>query len=166
MAWYFRVIKIPVWLLISSLIFVLYLVFVPYMMTNLYLNHLLVILLTVIIVLGLKKRSKLDDLLGELTYSTYLLHMPVMDFVSLLMAKYQSTVAFVVTYLASIIVVKYIESPLDKKRKKMTTKLLDQAENRSEEKSVESMSIMVLILLFLLISGGYNLLWLSANPPL
>ena len=38
------------------------------------------------------------------------------------MAKYQSTVAFVVTYLASIIVVKYIESPLDKKRKKMTTK--------------------------------------------
>jgi len=166
MAWYFRTIKIPVWLLISSLIFVLYLVFVPYMMTNLYLNHLLVILLTVIIVLGLKKRSKLDDLLGELTYSTYLLHMPVMDFVSLLMAKYQSTVAFIVTYMASIIVVKYIESPLDKKRKKMTTKLLDQAENRSEEKSVESMSIMVLILLFLLISGGYNLLWISVNPPL
>ena len=167
MAWYFRTIKIPVWLLISSLIFVLYLAFVPYMMTNLYLNHLLVILLTVVIVLGLKKRSKLDDLLGELTYSTYLLHMPVMAFVSLLIAnKYQSTVAFIVSYMASIIVVKYIESPLDKKRKKMTTNLLGQAGNRSEEKSVESMSIMVLILLFLLISGGYDLLWISALPHL
>ena len=158
------VIKIPVWLLISSLSFVFGFCalhddqFIPESSASNTADS--------DYCSWVKKRSKLDDLLGELVYSTYLLHMPVMDFVSLLMAKYQSTVAFVVTYLASIIVVKYIESPLDKKRKKMTTKLLDQAENRSEEKSVESMSIMVLILLFLLISGGYNLLWLSANPPL
>lgn len=166
MVWYFRKTQVPVWLLFSAITFILYLVFVPYKMTNLYLNHFLVIFFTVFIILGLKKRSKLDDMLGELTYSTYLLHMPVMNLVMIVMVKYQSLAALVLTYIVSLFVVKYIESPLDKGRKRLTTQLLKKAEDMPEETSSKAVYITAAIFIFLLVSGGYNFYWISVNPTL
>ncbi|RUM94613.1 MAG: hypothetical protein DSZ28_02295 [Thiothrix sp.] len=165
MAWYIRELRIPVWALVSAIVFMLYLVFVPYKLTNLYFNHLLVILLTVVIILGLKKRSPLDNLLGELTYSTYLLHLPVFTLVAVLgiNASSKSLAAVVLTYVISIFVVKFIEAPIDKGRKFLTTELLKTAKTLPEKTHTASVYITVALFSFLLISAGYNLYLVGYN---
>jgi peptidoglycan/LPS O-acetylase OafA/YrhL len=137
----------------------LYIVFVPYKLTDLYLNHLLVILLTVIIILGLKKRSPLDNLFGELTYSTYLLHIPVLSAAAILGLKYptESIAALILTYVLSLFVVKFIEAPLDKGRKILTARLLETADELPVKSSSASMYITAAFFVFLLVSAGYNI---------
>ena len=159
MAWYFREIKIPAGILVGAITFVLYLVFIPYKFTNLYLNHLLIILLTVPILLGLKKRSPLDDFLGELTYSTYLLHLPVFALVAVmgLDALSPSIVAVVFTYVISLIVTKYFEAPLDRRRKQLTAGLPKTAEVTQEKANSTPVLITAALFGFLSVSAGYNL---------
>ena len=168
MAWYFREIKIPTGILVSAIVLVLYLVFIPYKFTNLYLNHLLVILLTVPILLGLKKRSPLDDFLGELTYSAYLLHLPVLGLVVAmgLDAPPSSIAAFVLTYIISLIVTKYFEAPLDRRRKRLTAGLLKTAEVTQEKANSTPVFITAALFGFLLVSAGYNLYKIYFLPAL
>jgi peptidoglycan/LPS O-acetylase OafA/YrhL len=163
MAWYFRGIRIPAWLLGGAMAFMLYLVFVPYKLTDLYLNHLLVIVLTVIVVIGLKKRNRLDNFLGELTYSTYLLHMPLLMILTSTGLVHPSIVALGVTYLISPLVVKFFEAPLEKRRKAITVNRLKTAKNDPLTSRSSGRYIVAIIFIYIAVSAGYNLYWVSVN---
>ncbi len=163
LAWYYHNVRISAWLLGGAIAFMLYLVFMPYKLTNLYLNHLFVILLTVIVVLGLKKRNRLDNFLGKLTYSTYLLHMPLLMILASATASHPSVVAFVATYVLSPLVVRYFEVPLDKYRKAISDKRLKAAKEYPSKSHSSDYYIVASILVFIGVACGYNLYWISVN---
>lgn len=156
-AWYFRETRVPGWMLIGAVFFMLYLVFVPYKLTNLYFNHLLVLLFTVVIVLGAKNRSPIDNFFGELTYSTYLLHVPVLSLLIFLGLDHPGIIGIVCTYVLSLFVVKYIESPLDRLRSRITTVILKEADAMPVKNGIAGNYISIAVITFLVISAGYNL---------
>ncbi len=125
LAYYYRQVEIPGWLFSAATLALLYFAFAPYGLTNLYMNHLLVIVVATILVVALKKRSPLDNLFSELTYSTYLLHLPVYDVLLWYGVPWASVWALFGTYLLSFATVKYFEAPLEKKRAALTRAMLD-----------------------------------------
>ena len=125
LAYYYRNIEIPQAVIVAATLGLLYFAFSPYGLTSLYLNHVLVIFVSVILVVALKKRSPLDNLFSELTYSTYLLHLPVYDVLLWYGVPYASVTALVGTYLLSFATVKYFEAPLEARRAALTKAMLD-----------------------------------------
>jgi peptidoglycan/LPS O-acetylase OafA/YrhL len=124
LAYYYRQVVIHDSVLIGATLALLYFAFAPYGLTNLYINHVLVIAVSTVLVLALKKRSPLDNLFSELTYSTYLLHLPVYEVLSWFEVTYASVWALFMTYVMAFAVVKYFEAPLERKRAALTAVML------------------------------------------
>ena len=128
LAYYYRQVEIPVWAFLLAMFGLLYFAFAPYGLTNLYLNHVLVIAVATVLVVALKRRSPLDNLFSELTYSTYLLHLPVHEALLWLGVSHAGIIALVMTYVLSFATVKYFEAPLEAKRAALTKAMLSGAE--------------------------------------
>jgi peptidoglycan/LPS O-acetylase OafA/YrhL len=68
-----------------------------------------------------------------------------------------SIVAVVFTYVISLIVTKYFEAPLDRRRKRLTAGLLKTAEVTQEKANSTPVLITAALFGFLSVSAGYNL---------
>ncbi len=157
LGYYYRQVTIPRPLLVGAMLALVYLTFAPYGLTNYYVNHLLVMLVAVIIVLGLKKRSKLDNLLGELTYSTYLLHVPLLESLAWLGIGFASIIALPLTYLLSFTTVKFFEAPLEARRAALTRRMLDGVPGEGPAALPGSRWVLGALAALLLSSGVLNL---------
>ena len=158
LAYYYRNIEIPQTAIFAATLGLLYFAFVPYGLTSLYLNHVLVILVSVVLVVALKKRSPLDNLFSELTYSTYLLHLPVYDVLLWYGVPYASAAALIGTYVLSFATVKYFEAPLEKRRAALT-KVMLQDQGASSAAPLPGTRLVISGFLALIVVSGIGNLW-------
>ncbi len=156
LGYYYREIRIPPAPLGLAILALLYLTYAPFGLTNFYLNQLLVMLTGLVLVLGLKQRSKLDNLLGELTYSTYLIHVPVLESLTWLGAGHAGLLALPLTYLLAFATVRYFEAPLERRRAALTKSMLAAPANGRETLGGGYVVLGGLALL-LVVSAGFNL---------
>ncbi len=162
LAYYYRQVEIPSWLFVAATLGLLYFAFAPYGLTNLYLNHVLVIGVATVLVVALKKRSPLDNLFSELTYSTYLLHLPVYEVLLWYGVPWPSVVALFGTYLLSFATVKYFEAPLEKKRAALTRAMLRDVDTASAAPLPGGRIVVGGLLALIVVSGLMNLWQFSA----
>lgn len=67
----------------------------------------------------LTKNNKIDSLIGELSYPVYLIHILAISFVSKFVPEsYHSELAIIISIIAAIFLVKFVEEPIDKIRQK------------------------------------------------
>ena len=158
LSYYYRDIRIPTPIIIAMVALQLYVVFIPYGLTNYYLNHLLNIGASVILVLAFKKRSKLDNLLGELTYSTYLLHVPLLRLFEFISLPFYSVFALIATYGLSFATVKYFETPVERKRAAVTRNMLGDNPQLTTLPARGAKLVLGLLAALLLVSGIHNIL--------
>ena len=157
LGYYYRQVNIPRPVLIGAMLALLYLTFAPYGLTNYYVNHLLVMGVALVLVLGLKKRSKLDNLLGELTYSTYLLHVPLLESLAWLGLSFASVVALPLTYLLSFLTVKFFEAPLEARRAAITRRMLADVPADAPAALPGARWVLGALAALLIVSGLHNL---------
>ena len=159
LAYYYRQVVIPNWALILASLALVYFAFAPLGLTNLYMNHVLVVLVSTVLVLALKKRSPLDNLFSELTYSTYLLHLPVYEVLNWFEIAYASVWALFVTYAMAFAVVKYFEAPLERKRAAFTSAMLADVDRQLDRRPPGGSSWVLGALFLLLLVSGVSNLW-------
>jgi len=161
LAYYYRDIQLPLIAVIAAIGVHLYIAFFPYGMTNYHLNHLVNVFAAAVIVIGFKKRSRFDSLLGELTYSTYLLHMPLFYVLQFYGVPFYTVVALILTYVLSIATVKFFEDPIERKRAEITRNMLEGSRIPATEPIKRSVVALRLLAVLLVVSGGYNFLKLT-----
>lgn len=161
LAFYYRDIQLPVIAVVAAIAVHLYIAFFPYGMTNYYLNHVVNVFAAAVIVIGFKKRSKFDSLLGELTYSTYLLHMPLFHMLQFFGVPFYTFFALALTYILSIATVKYFEGPIERRRAEMTRDMLSGSQIPATEPIKGTVIVLGLLGVLLVVSGGYNFLKLT-----
>ena len=159
LAYYYRQVEIPAWLFLLATFGLLYFAFAPYGLTNLYLNHVLVIAVATVLVVALKKRSPLDNLFSELTYSTYLLHLPVYEALLWFGVSYAGIAALVMTYVLSFATVKYFEAPLEAKRAALTRAMLQDAGEAGGAAPLAGSRLVVGGFMALIIVSAFSNLW-------
>ncbi|HGG58339.1 MAG TPA: acyltransferase [Gammaproteobacteria bacterium] len=162
LGYYYRQIRFSPPALGAAILALLYMTYAPFGLTNFYLNQLLVMLVALALVLGLKQRSKLDNLLGELTYSTYLIHVPLLESLNWLGAGYGGLLALPLTYLLAFATVRYFEMPLEKRRADLTRTLLSRPEASIHRETLGGSRIVLTALAALLVaSASLNLIRLA-----
>lgn len=161
LAYYYREFRIPAWLLLGAVMLYFYITFFPYHLTHYHLNHGLIVLLSAIIVLGFKNRSKFDNLLGELTYSTYLLHMPLFGVLTYYGVAYPALWALLTTYVLSYATVKFFEAPLERKRAEITRHMLADVADRTAHSLKGAPIVIGLLAVLLVVSAVHNVIKLT-----
>ena len=105
--------------LIAGLVWVTYF---PLTMANAYFNSLIAVLLFTALVAVLGRPSpkpRIDRLLGDLTYATYLLHVPLLLLAQRMAFPYATLWALALTYLISAALLVGFEYPLDRWRDRL-----------------------------------------------
>jgi len=104
---------------------VVWVTFFPLGMANAYLNSLVAVLLFVPLVAMLGRpgsNPRVDRLLGDLTYATYLVHLPLLLLAQRLALPHAALWALALTYLASVGLLLGFEYPLDRWRDRLYVK--------------------------------------------
>jgi peptidoglycan/LPS O-acetylase OafA/YrhL len=102
-----------------AVVSLLVLTYCPFGLTNTTLNQLFAVAALAVLLAQWSKRQaqqRWDRLCGDLTYATYLLHLPLYTLVQLLGVAYPALVALVTTYGLAVILLYGFEYPLDRLR--------------------------------------------------
>jgi peptidoglycan/LPS O-acetylase OafA/YrhL len=113
-------------LLALTAVAVAWLTYFPLGFTNAPLNHLLVILCMAVLVAGLKNYAqgvRRDRFFGDLTYATYLIHLPMLLVLEQLAFAHPAAWALVLTYLLGALLLPAFEYPMDRLRDRVHDRL-------------------------------------------
>ena len=106
--------------------------YLPLGLGNVTLNLLLAVAAFAVLVAGLRGRSRLDQRLGDLTYATYLLHLPVAQVMAQLGLIGDSMLpALPVTFVLSLAAVYGVEYPLNRLRARLSQRLQHDSGDRA-----------------------------------
>ncbi|MFO1322764.1 MAG: acyltransferase [Burkholderiales bacterium] len=100
----------------------LWITYVPVGLTNLAVNHLLAGLLfapLVVILAARRAATRTDRVLGDLTYATYLVHLPLLVVAQQFAWPYPRATAFALTYAVALLLLWTFELPLDRLRDRL-----------------------------------------------
>jgi len=114
------------WSLAVATLCLVQLSYLPLGFNNVTLNQLMSVLAFTVLVAGLRGRGKLDQRLGDLTYATYLLHLPVAQIMAQLgLIGDSMLLALPVTYALAFAALYLVEQPLDRVRDRVFHRLHD-----------------------------------------
>lgn len=123
LAWHYRGrIEWPVWTSVASMACVLWLTYAPVGLTNTYLAQLIAGCVFAILVSAIGRRRharRIDRVLGDLTYATYLLHLPLLVIAQRLALPAPALWGLAGTYLGALLLLFAFELPLDRLRDKV-----------------------------------------------
>jgi len=136
----------------------LWLTYFPLGLPNTHVNHLLVVVSFTLLVAILGQRraaSRTDRILGDLTYATYLLHLPLLILAQRLGWPGAPWWALALTYALGAVLLWTFELPLDRVR----DRLYARARQRQAAQPPEQARALPAILIALVIAAGLTSLW-------
>jgi peptidoglycan/LPS O-acetylase OafA/YrhL len=96
-------------------------------------KHLLFFMLAIPVIFEMTKRSKVDRWVGELSFPVYILHFPVLGAAQRFNVTHVTAVTLVGTLSLALIVLKYVDMPVERYRASLARRLRGVRENRGSE---------------------------------
>lgn len=156
LAYRFRDLSLPRPLFWISTLVLAYLAIFPVGLPNRYVNALLILGLCPFVLIAFKGRSQADDLMSELTYSVYLLHIPIMTGIAALSIPGARPLTILVTYIVAYGLMKGFEEPLNNWRARYAGRLTNDS-HATEIHPWVRRSIAGMFFLFVGTTAAYNL---------